>query len=757
MNTEAFRAQRRALFEEVDELLVPSVRAALTRYMNGETRWWRDLMVDALDLWGGVFGDEAPNADPRTFADRFSEMVGEALLQTDQPEGDVDEVQVLRVATWLGTVLVNDATWSGAAARGVRFKRWVTMRDGSVRTIHRSADGQIADIDGTFDIGGYDLRYPGEPIGPPEIWINCRCTAQPAARTGDANVTSTTFAIDEDDITEPDVDEILPLDEPEEGEEEITEIPIHGVLAPEGVVSGDHRLLAPNSLTTRELPIPLRYETVSSHGGDTSHVVTVGRVDEVWREGNMMRYKGVLVVNRPEYGEVMEGIINGTVRGVSIDGDNPVIEASNFDGDDNETPTTFTALRVAGLTIVPIPAFQEAYISLGHEFEEDMTDEDRDVAAEALAACGCSGPDDENPDIEMGYDAFDSDAETFAPGTKDGPGWITHPIPTARIRRYWVRGKGAAKIRWGVPGDFNRCRRQLGKYVQNPDWLAGLCANMHKEAIGVWPGREKGGRHSLMASGQMSPAVSLVAAGSKVYDSSLFAHHGRKEGIGVVIEDDHVFGYVAHWGTCHIGYANICTTPPKSLTNYAYFRTGVVETDKGPVHVGQITMNTGHAAIRSNAKIAAAHYDNTGAAVADVVVGEDEVGIWFSGVLREGVTEKQKNALAAAGRLSGDWRSISNNLEMVAALAVNVPGFPIPRTLAASGQGMQTALVAAGVVDPQHPTPATFSSSPEDIAGIVRTAVAEFVDLQDRKARLAPLRDADKKARLASIRAKIKD
>jgi hypothetical protein len=52
-------------------------------------------------------------------------------------------------------------------------------------------------------------------------------------------------------------------------------------------------------------------------------------------------------------------------------------------------------------------------------------------------------------------------------------------VPTERIRRYWTKGKGAGKIRWGAPGDFNRCRTQLAKYVQNPDWLAGLCANMH--------------------------------------------------------------------------------------------------------------------------------------------------------------------------------------------------------------------------------------------------------------------------------------
>src|SRR5690606_18057447 len=40
------------------------------------------------------------------------------------------------------------------------------------------------------------------------------------------------------------------------------------------------------------------------------------------------------------------------------------------------------------------------------------------------------------------------------------------PKPGARrLRRYWTRGPGAAKIRWGAPGDFKRCVRQLRKYV----------------------------------------------------------------------------------------------------------------------------------------------------------------------------------------------------------------------------------------------------------------------------------------------------
>ena len=34
-----------------------------------------------------------------------------------------------------------------------------------------------------------------------------------------------------------------------------------------------------------------------------------------------------------------------------------------------------------------------------------------------------------------------------------------------RLRESWVHGKGAAKIRWGMPDDFCRCVEHLNKYV----------------------------------------------------------------------------------------------------------------------------------------------------------------------------------------------------------------------------------------------------------------------------------------------------
>ncbi|MFF4791836.1 hypothetical protein ACFY2M_19205 [Streptomyces sp. NPDC001276] len=52
------------------------------------------------------------------------------------------------------------------------------------------------------------------------------------------------------------------------------------------------------------------------------------------------------------------------------------------------------------------------------------------------------------------------------------------------LRNYWTRGEGATKIRWGTPGDFNRCVRHLSKYMGAR--AKGYCALRHKAATGMW-------------------------------------------------------------------------------------------------------------------------------------------------------------------------------------------------------------------------------------------------------------------------------
>jgi len=173
-----------------------------------------------------------------------------------------------------------------------------------------------------------------------------------------------------------------------------------------------------------------------------------------------------------------------------------------------------------------------------------------------------------------------------------------------------------------------------------------------------------------------------------------FRDPGLRELTPTQVEDSgQVWGHLASFDMPHIGLPGN-KRAPRSRTDYAYFRTGAIKTDTGKkVPVGQLTLVGGHASMYADAGKAVAHYDNTQSAVADVAVGEDRYGIWFAGALRPDVSPEQVRAFMASS-LSGDWRPINGHLEMVACCAVNVPGFPIARTLVAGG--VVTALVAAG-------------------------------------------------------------
>jgi hypothetical protein len=67
-----------------------------------------------------------------------------------------------------------------------------------------------------------------------------------------------------------------------------------------------------------------------------------------------------------------------------------------------------------------------------------------------------------------------------------------------RLKKYWTEGEGAAKIRWGVPGDFDRCVRHIQEAVSKhgaslPDHeIKGLCSNLHRRATGANPGDAPG-------------------------------------------------------------------------------------------------------------------------------------------------------------------------------------------------------------------------------------------------------------------------
>lgn len=142
------------------------------------------------------------------------------------------------------------------------------------------------------------------------------------------------------------------------------------------------------------------------------------------------------------------------------------------------------------------------------------------------------------------------------------------------------------------------------------------------------------------------------------------------------VEQGRIVGHGAGWGTCHTGFRNACVTAPSSQNAYDHLG--------GTVKVYQHPNGDHHAPLHLDAEATARWYEAHCSLVGEAAVGEDSHGIWISG------------AADVEGEvfLSGDWRDIDGNLELVSFLVVDNPGFPT--ALVASEH--QTALVGAGIV-----------------------------------------------------------
>jgi len=618
--------------------------------------------------------DDVPG-DPRGVERSVMEFLNvlNAAMAHTIPDGSDEQIE--RIARIWATAAANAAVYYSDPHGD---KTWRTMQDDRVRELHVPMHDVTVAAGESFNVGGVPMRYPGEPVGPPDHWIGCRChlttgAVSAAAQGGDV---AETKEVPKGEM--PSADEECPdgqhLDE--ETGECVDDEP------------GDELAMEP---------------------GETADGLTARSFDTAKRKAMAKRHTAM------------------------PDGSFPIANAEDL---------------------------RNAIQAIGRAKDPDKVKAHIRRRAKALGLTSLIP--------ESWTASAEPDAVTAArgrpspPGTHDAPGWLTHPRETQRLRTYWTKGEGALKIRWGQGGDFDRCRRQLRKYVHDPEYLAGTCANLHFVALGFWPGQ---GPHA----GRRTAKRAIPAAGDQFIDTEEFeavtaAFIAAAElddelppvewfqpppltaATPVTITDDDEFtAHLATWDTCHVGISGGCTTPPHSAHEYAYFRTGEMLTAGGPVPVGQITMDTGHADTDLGPNATVAHYDNTGTVVADVAAGEDEHGIWVHGMLRPGLSPEQRRALRA-GSLSGDWRRIGGNLELVAALVVNVPGFPVPRPQLAASAGIETALVAAApvIIDPN-------ALNVDRIAIAIVDRLAENERHRSAEARVAALRTAVNGERVAAL------
>jgi hypothetical protein len=140
-----------------------------------------------------------------------------------------------------------------------------------------------------------------------------------------------------------------------------------------------------------------------------------------------------------------------------------------------------------------------------------------------------------------------------------------------------------------------------------------------------------------------------------------------------VTPDGHVFGHITPQGICLRGRPDRCVTPPDGdLEGFMRGRAPAA----GGRRTGVICVGGGHCGVGIGAAEATQFYDNTGKALADVRVGKDQYGIWFSGMVRPGADEKDVYAFAASD-VSGHWEyTKAGRMSLVGLPAVNVGAFP---------------------------------------------------------------------------------
>lgn len=637
---------------------VPSIRQLQSAYL-ADVRNRLDGVPDR------VYRDVAKDIDRGLAKGDSPEVMRSAVAQRLDPKAAGWKQIAYNVARTESAAAMSAATISAAQLRnevlGENLEQtWICTLDGRTRKSHWAADGQRVPLGGKFSIGRAELRYPGDPAGSPAETNNCRCRVAILA-----------------------VDESLPDEKDrhtERGQGDSTVQNRQGSQADEIERRADD-----GNIRARDDPSGLG--RVASAAPQTHSI----QEDSMTRA----RYAKGGVITRFAVGDEKDKDPDKVVEDdTAPEDDETEDDAEEKDDKPEGSFRKFTSViavlgektddgRMLAEDIdlrfreFPLPVMWQKQSDMGHfaSFTVGVMESASIVGTELVAE---------------GYLLNTPEADEAADQ-------ISHKITGPSV--------DLGDVDWEITKDD-------GTEITEEDWwsddlkiletvLGGVLMGFTLVAIPAF------GQTSITLTGEMTGAddalvASVIAAGHKrfeetTYPAAFFTDPKFSQPTPPhITKDGRIMGHLAGWSVCHVGIQDRCQLAPRSQTEYAWFHTAPpVLTDQGKrVKVGRLTVGGGHASGDLGVGATVAHYDDAGTCFALVHCGEDEHGIWFSGVPAPGVTNEQL-ARGLAAPLSGDWRVVGGNLELVAALSVNTPGFPLVASGATDSHDRPLSLVAA--------------------------------------------------------------
>lgn len=211
---------------------------------------------------------------------------------------------------------------------------------------------------------------------------------------------------------------------------------------------------------------------------------------------------------------------------------------------------------------------------------------------------------------------------------------------------------------------------------------------------------EDGSRFGIAASGHIEVTTGAIAASAMagdwtgrewMFEDPRFGEPGVDDRLRydpdrgmwscppTLSDDGHYFGHITPMGICLRGRPDRCVIPPDGdLEGFMRGRAPAA----GGRRTGVVTLaprqGRGHCDVGVGVLQATQFYDG-GWGGADVRVGRDRYGIWFSGMARPGISQEDAYRLCACD-VSGHWEyplnGTKNRATLVGLPAVDVGGFP---------------------------------------------------------------------------------